>query len=282
MRKLLPFFLLFVLVCACKREQQPQAAPQDALAMVAGEAVTQTDFDNQAKDLDEDFKKFVKSSFGRENFLKYLINEKLLLKAAKDKGLEKNPEYIKEIAEVEQRQQQALKQTKEYTLNRLLMQQLHEDGTLSVTEEEIKNYYKKYSYQIYLLEILLDDPKEAADVTRSIRNAKTRATFENAVKRFSKDPVSKKKNGALPPFIPGEYLPQIEVAAANTPAFQVQGFIKTTRGFHIIMKTAEEKLAYNQATKDRIKQILEKQKLDAYLSSLKDKYGVEVITDENK
>lgn len=282
MNKYLFVLCLCVLICACKQEPEPQLPPQDALALIGTQPITQTDFDNAAQDFDEDFKKFIQSGFGKENFLKYLINEKLLIKAAKDKGLEQSPQYINRITEIEQRQEKALAQAKNYILNQLLMQQLEQDGTLNVSEEEIKNYYKKYPYQISLLEILLDDPKEAADVTRSIRNAKTVATFQDAVRRFSKDPVSKKNNGHLQPFIPGEYLPQIEVAAANTPNYQVQGFIKTARGFHIIMKTGEERLAYNQATKDRIKQILEKQKLDAYLSSLKDKYGVEVIDNATK
>jgi hypothetical protein len=61
----------------------------------------------------------------------------------------------------------------------------------------------------------------------------------------------------------------------------MQGFIKTPFGFHIIMKTQEESLSYNNA-KDRIKSILEKQKTDAYLQALKDKYGAEVIVNENK
>ena len=47
------------------------------------------------------------------------------------------------------------------------------------------------------------------------------------------------------------------------------------------MKTGEERLTYNQA-KERIRQILEKQKMDAYLNSLKSKYRVEVTTDETK
>ncbi len=281
MKKFIFPLLSVFLICACNSDKQEQAvsAEEGVMAMVSGEPITQEYFLKEADNLDEDFKKFIAAPIGRENFLNYLINEKLLIKAAKDSGLEKNPQYIKEIADIEKEQQERLAKAKEYALNRLLMQKLYDEGTISVTEEEMKAYHDKYPYQIYLLEILLDDAKEAADVTRAIRNAKTKQTFQNAVRQFSKDPVSKKNKGELAPFIPGEYLPQIEVAAANTPAYQVQGFIKTPRGFHIIMKTGEEKLTYKKA-KDRIKQILEKQKLDAYLQSLKDKYGVEVINNE--
>lgn len=281
MKKLL-LPILALTLCACNQKQEEQNTPQaPVLAQISGEAITEADFNAQAAELDDSFKKFLQTDIGKENFLNYLINEKLMLKAAKDAGLEQNPDYIKEIQDIETEQKIRLEKAKAYALNRLLLQKLYEDGTIAVSEEEIKAYHKKYPYQIYLLEILLTDPKEAADVTRAIRNSKTKQTFEDAVKKFSKDPVSKKNKGALEPFIPGEYLPQIEVAAANTPTYQVQGFIKTPRGFHIIMKTGEERLTYNQA-KERIRQILEKQKMDAYLNSLKSKYRVEVTTDETK
>ena len=281
MKKLL-LPILALTLCACNQKQEEQNTPQaPVLAQISGEAITEADFNAQAAELDDSFKKFLQTDIGKENFLNYLINEKLMLKAAKDAGLEQNPDYIKEIKDIETEQKTRLEKAKAYALNRLLLQKLYEDGTIAVSEEEIKAYHKKYPYQIYLLEILLTDPKEAADVTRAIRNSKTKQTFEDAVKKFSKDPVSKKNKGALEPFIPGEYLPQIEVAAANTPTYQVQGFIKTPRGFHIIMKTGEERLTYNQAN-ERIRQILEKQKMDAYLNSLKSKYRVEVTTDETK
>ena len=281
MKKLL-LPILALTLCACHKKQEEQNTPHaPVLAQISGEAITEADFNAQAAELDDSFKKFLQTDIGKENFLNYLINEKLMLKAAKDAGLEQNPDYIKEIKDIETEQKTRLEKAKAYALNRLLLQKLYEDGTIAVSEEEIKAYHKKYPYQIYLLEILLTDPKEAADVTRAIRNSKTKQTFEDAVKKFSKDPVSKKNKGALEPFIPGEYLPQIEVAAANTPTYQVQGFIKTPRGFHIIMKTGEERLTYNQA-KERIRQILEKQKMDAYLNSLKSKYRVEVTTDETK
>lgn len=271
-----------LILCACEKTPLNNNTQNgDVLATVAGEPITKTDFETEASSLDDSFQKYLDTDIGRENFLNYLINEKLIIKAAKDGGLEKDPQYIKEIKDIEDQQKRSLAKAKQYALSRLMAQKLHDDGTIAVSEEEIKAYHDKYPYQIYLMEIVLQDAKEAADVTRAIRNSKTKQTFQDAVKRFSKDPVSKQNKGELPPFIPGEYLPQIEVAAANTPAYQVQGFIKTPRGFHIIMKTGEEKLSYNKA-KDRIKEILERQKMDAYLNSLKGKYGVEVTNNESK
>ena len=73
--------------------------------------------------------------------------------------------------------------------------------------------------------------------------------------------------------MPGEFIPEIEVIAANSPSGSVQGFIKTSQGFHIIMKVKEKRLSLKNA-KERIEQILRLQKEDAALNALKNKYEV--------
>lgn len=80
--------------------------------------------------------------------------------------------------------------------------------------------------------------------------------------------------------MPGEYLDNLEVVAANSPIGKVQGFFKTPQGFHIIMKTAEKRLSFEQAA-PRIKQILLAQRLDELLDTLKTQYEV-IIYDKNQ
>ena len=81
-------------------------------------------------------------------------------------------------------------------------------------------------------------------------------------------------------FMPGEFLPEIEVIAANSSVGSVQGFIKTAFGFHIIMKTGEKRLSKEEAA-PRIRAVLEKKRLDKILESLQSKYEV-VIYDKNE
>lgn len=283
MRKLLSICLLTCL-CACAQKQMPTEQPQplqeNALAKVAGYVITQEEFDEKAQQLDPVFQKYITTPIGRQNFLSYLISEKLLEQEARFKNIEQDPEYQQEINTLIKQQEEQLKRAKEFLLKKKLLDELYTQGITYVSEEEIKNYYKKYPYEIKILQIILNDPQEAAQVMNAVKSTKTQNSFKEAVVRFSKDPLAKQNKGALPPFIPGEYLPEIEVPAANSASGQVQGFIQTPLGFHIIMKVGEDKLTYNQA-KERIRTILEKQKLDDYLNSLKDKYGVEV-KDENK
>lgn len=252
----------------------------DTLAVIAGTPLTQTDFDAAAQELDKDFQNFVKTPAGKENFLNFLVNERLLLAAAQA-DIAGAPKFEEEMAVFRKEQEAALKTRRESLLRTMLMEKLRNDGVISVSEDEIKAYHRKYPYQITIAHILMDDPQKAAAVMREIGNVRTQDKFGEYARKFSADPATAKKGGLLPPFIPGEYLPEIEAPAANSPAGQPQGFIKTALGFHIIMKVREESISLKNA-QERIQEILEKQKTDAYLATLKERYGVEVINNEGK
>ncbi|MBQ4493699.1 MAG: peptidylprolyl isomerase [Elusimicrobiaceae bacterium] len=284
MRKIISLYILIICLCACLQKEapneQPNILPQNVLAKVAGYTITQEEFDERAALLDPAFKNYISTPLGKQNFLNYLISERLLQQEALFKNLQEDPEYKKEIENLIKQQEIALKRTKEFLLKKTLMDHIYNEGIIYVSEEEIKAYHKKYPYEIKILQILLNDALEAAQVMNAVKNTKTQNSFKEAVMKFSKDPLVKQNKGALPPFIPGEYLSEIEVPAANSATGQVQGFIQTPLGFHIIMKVGEDRLTYDKA-KERIKTILEKQKLDKYLNSLKEKYGVEV-KNENK
>lgn len=283
MRKLL-FFCLLLSLGACLKQEVPQEQnlplQDNVLVKVAGYNITQEEFDKKAELLDPSFQKYIQTPQGKQNFLNYLISERLLLQDAFFKNLQNDPEYEQEIADIIKLQEENLQRSKEILLRKKLMEELYSQGIIYVSEEEIKAYHKKYPYEIKILQILLNNAQEAAQVMTAVKNTKTQNSFKEAVAKFSKDPLAKQNKGALEPFIPGEYLPEIEVPAANSSVGQVQGFIQTPLGFHIIMKVGEDKLSYDKA-KERIQTILEKQKLDDYLNSLKDKYGVEV-RNENK
>ncbi len=286
MKRILILITLFTLAaCTAKQEIPPQEEQvytnSPVLAYVDNQPITQEDFDKAANNLDPNFKTFVKTKSGRANFLSFLISEKLLLTDAKKRGLDLTQKYQEEIAALEAAQQAALETAKNFALRRNLLESLAKDGTLSVSEDEIKAYYKKYPYEITIRQFIISDPQKAADVMKQMRKISTISRFAEFARQFSDEPLSKKSGGEMAPFIPGEYLPQIEVPAANSKLMEVQGFITTARGNHIIMKVAEKRLSYNDA-KERIKMILENQKLDSYLNSLNKKYNISIVKEETK
>ncbi len=284
MKKILTITLILTCVACSSRQDNNLPGPavynnSPVLAYVDNQPITQRDFDNAANNLDDNFKKFVTTKSGRANFLSFLISEKLLLADAKDRGIDLTPEYQAEIAAMEEGQRAALETAKNFALRRNLLESLAKDGTIGVSEEEIKDYYKKYPYEITIKQFIISDAQKAADVMRQMRNVRSTSKFADFARQFSDEPLSKKSGGDMPPFIPGEYLPQIEVPAANSKLMEVQGFITTAQGHHIIMKVAEKHLTYNEA-KDRIKMIIENHKLDSYLNSLNKKYNISIAKEE--
>lgn len=289
MKKIL-FLTTLITFAACgpKQGNNPQEPlvynNSPVLAYVDNQPITQADFDKAANNLDENFKKFVTTKSGRANFLSFLISEKLLLADAKNRGIDLTPEYQSEITALEEAQKAALETAKNFALRRNLLESLVKDGTLGVSEDEMKEYYKKYPYEITIRQFIISDSQKAAEVMKQMRNVRSTSKFADFAKQFSDEPLSKKSGGEMPPFIPGEYLPQIEVPAANSKLMEVQGFITTAQGNHIIMKIAEKHLTYDEA-KNRIKTIIENQKLDNYLNSLNKKYNISIAkeeTNENK
>ena len=280
--------ILALAACAPKFEEPQQEqhvlTTSPVLAYVDNQPITQEDFDRAADNLEDNFKSFVNTKAGRATFISFLISEKLLLTDALHRKLDQTPEYQQEMRALEEAQKIALENAKNFALRRMLFDSLVQDGTLNVTEDEMKEYYKKYPYEITIRQLIISDPQKAATVMREMRNVRTVARFADYAKQYSEDPVSKKTGGEMQPFIPGEYLPQIEVPAANSKLMEVQGFITTAQGNHIIMKVAETRLTYKDA-KERIKLILENQKLDNYLNSLNKKYNISIAkeeTNENK
>ena len=288
MKKTLFLTLLVFAACAPKQDSTTQEPViynnSPVLAYVNEQPITQKDFDIAANNLDDAFKNFVRTDAGKANFLSFLISEKLLLEDAKTRGIDLMPEYKAEISALEEAHKQALKTAKNFALRKYLLETLAQDGTLNVTEDEIKEYYKKYPYEITIRQLIISDSQKAANVMKEMRNTRAVSRFADFARQYSDEPTLRKSGGEMQPFIPGEYLPQIEVPAATSKLMEVQGFFTTPQGNHIIMKTAETRLNYKDA-KDRIKLILENQKLDNYLNSLNKKYNISIVKEgknENK
>ena len=162
MKKILAMYLILsCAACAPKQENTSQEPlvynNSPVLAYVDNQPITQKDFDNATNNLDDNFKKFVTTKSGRANFLSFLISEKLLLADAKNRGINLTPEYQAEINTLEEAQKAALETAKNFALRRNLLETLAQDGTLGVSEEEIKEYYKKYPYEITIKQFIISD-----------------------------------------------------------------------------------------------------------------------------
>ena len=204
MKKIL-FLTTLITLAACgpKQENTPQEPlvynNSPVLAYVDNQPITQDDFDKAANNLDDSFKAFVKTKSGRANFLSFLISEKLLLLDAKKRRIDLTPEYQAEIAALEEAQKAALETAKNFALRRDLLESLAAEGTLGVSEDEIKEYYKKYPYEITIKQFIISDSQKAADVMKQMRNVRTAAKFADLQGSFQMSLYLKKAVGICTP-----------------------------------------------------------------------------------
>ncbi len=226
-------------------------------------------FEDRVALLPQEDREFAATDVGRRNLLNLMAREKLAALDAKDKGLDRSDVYLTALEDKRRQLAEIYQSFSEDLLIRLWEEQLREQGVTNVTEEEISAYYKKYPYEMTIKQIIIPDAQTADAVYRELKRSKSR--WKELERQYSTAP-RRSKNKEFS-FMPGEFIAELEVIAANSPAGSVQGFVKTSQGFHIIMKTAEKRLSLKDAA-PRIRAILENQKTDAALNALQNKYKV--------
>ena len=265
---------LFAMLCLCLGAcHKPQDDGKNETAARIG-TVTITGADVQAalNLLNETDRKFAQTPLGRQNLLQILTREKLILEDAATQGLAQDKNYQILLAQ----HQAQLNQAQQIYAQDLLTQLWYEKQAkaLEPTEKEIKTYYDKYPYEMTVKQIIVEDAQTADQVLRTLKGSPGR--WRQMARQYNVAPEPLQTIT----FMPGEYLESLEAIAANSPSGKVQGFFKTAQGFHIIMKTNERRLPFKEA-EPRIRQLLQNQKLDELLGTLKTKYEV-VIYDQNK
>lgn len=264
MRILISCILLCSLIGACKQpatDQPPKATPQ-----LTGE-VSQAEVDKHLQFLSKADQQFAATPFGHQNLLQIILREKLIATDAKALGLDQQADYQKALADKRAQLDEIFATAAADLLERQWYDYQTQHGALAVSDEEINAYYKKYPYEMTVKQIILDNAQTADAVLRTLKRAPGK--WKDMSRQYSIAPEALRNST----FMPGEFLPEIEVIAATSAAGSVQGFIKTPQGFHIIMKTGEKRLSKKDA-EPRIRAVLENQKLDEILQQLQTKYEV--------
>ncbi|WP_178337950.1 peptidylprolyl isomerase [Candidatus Avelusimicrobium facis] len=279
MRKLWLLSLFCALAGACTsssgpsfEEPAPSAAPasQEAPAAQVGPVkITRQQLDDRLALLSPEDQEYAKTPSGRKNFLQLLVREKLIALDAKDKELDRSDVYLSDLEDKQQQLKEIYQDYSQQLLVHMWEEYNREKGLTRVSDEEIEAYYKKYPYEMKIRQIIIADAQTADAVWRELKRAKSR--WKELERQYSDAPQESK--GKEISFMPGEFIPELEVIAANSPAGSVQGFVKTAQGFHIIMKTGERRLSLKDAA-PRIRTILENHKTDAALNALQNKYKV--------
>lgn len=165
----------------------------------------------------------------RENIVSFLIDLKIVAKAAEDKKIGDTPDFKQKLA---------------FTRNRLLMDGLLEkEGKAAVTDAALKKVYDEAAKQIsgeqevHARHILLETEDEAKEVEAELKKG---ADFAELAKKKSKDPGAA-DGGDLGFFTKEQMVPEFAAAAFALEPGKISAPVKSQFGWHIIK--VEEKRA---------------------------------------
>ena len=179
----------------------------------------------------------------KDNVLSFLIDMKIVAKAAEDKKVENNEDFKKRLT---------------FTRNRLLMDSLlASEGKAATTDEAMKKVYEDASKQItgeqevHARHILVETEDEAKAVKAELDKG---ADFAELAKKKSKDPGAA-DGGDLGFFTKEQMVPEFSTVAFALEPGKISDPVKSQFGWHIIK--VEEKRARKAPDFEQVKAQIE-------------------------
>lgn len=167
MKRVIPVTVVFlvlgfsILHSGCS--QKPQVQQESILAEFDDQVVTADELDQEISELPEWKQKNYKDQAGREEYLTLMAESRMLLQVAVDKGLDRDPEIVK--------------QTREYK-DQLVVKELVKrevDDQVTVTDADLKQYYEEHKAdyvepeKVVVTEITVKDEEKAKEIMEQIK-----------------------------------------------------------------------------------------------------------------
>jgi peptidyl-prolyl cis-trans isomerase C len=191
------------------------------LAKVNGSEIRQSDVALAEEELGPSLAQMDPST-KKENVLAFLIDMKIVAKAAEDKKIENSEDFKKRLA---------------FTRNRLLMDSLlSNEGKAATTDDAMKKVYEDASKQItgeqevHARHILVETEDEAKAIEAELKKG---ADFAELAKKKSKDPGAS-DGGDLGFFTKDQMVPEFSAVAFTLEPGKISDPVKSQFGWHII------------------------------------------------
>ncbi|MBW3496914.1 peptidylprolyl isomerase [Bacillus sp. FDAARGOS_1420] len=202
-----------------------------------------------------EFEAALKEQAGKP-ILKQIMKEKLILnkyKVSDSEVMDRIKEIKKETGNNFQVYLSRNGVKKEDELNGRLKPQIAFEKAVkkSITEEEIKNYYKP---KIKASHILVKDAQVAKEIKEKLNNGEDFATL---ARQYSEDVDSKEKGGEISESAFIEKTPEFKETTYKLDAGQISEPVKSPSGYHIIKVTEKEELKPFDQEKENIRKELE-------------------------
>jgi peptidyl-prolyl cis-trans isomerase C len=201
----------------------------------------------------------------QENVLSFLIDMKIVSKAAEDKKIENDEDFKKKLA---------------FARNRLLMDNLlAQEGKAATTDDAMKKVYEDASKQItteqevHARHILVPTEEEAKKIEDELKKG---ADFAELAKKESKDPGAS-DGGDLGFFTKEQMVPEFSKVAFALEPGKISDPVKTQFGWHIIKveEKRDRKAPEFAQVKPQIEQYVTRKAQADYVAKLRETAKVE-------
>ncbi|MGY3603221.1 peptidylprolyl isomerase [Bradyrhizobium sp. Leo121] len=212
------------------------------LAKVNGQEIRQSDVAIAEEELGPSLQQMDPAT-RKDNLLAFLIDMKIVAKAAEDKKVDNTDEFKKRLA---------------FTRNRLLMDSLlASEGKAATNDDAMKKVYEEASKQItgeqevHARHILVETEDEAKAIKAELAKG---ADFAELAKKKSKDPGAS-DGGDLGFFTKEQMVPEFSAVAFSLEPGKISDPVKSQFGWHIIK--VEEKRNRTAPPFDQVKSQIE-------------------------
>lgn len=198
------------------------AGPDPVLARVNGNEIHESDLKLAEEELGPSLPAQMDPATKRENIMNYLIDMKVVAKAADDRKLGDSDDFKRHL---------------EFARQRLLMDTLlNVDGKAALTDEAEHKVYEDAVKQVaaepevHARHILVESEDEAKQVVEELKKG---ADFAELAKKKSKDPGAS-DGGDLGFFTKDQMVPEFSAAAFSLEPGKISDPVKSQFGWHVI------------------------------------------------
>jgi peptidyl-prolyl cis-trans isomerase C len=251
---------------ACAQEEK-------VIASIDGKNITEADLKQAESDLDAQFSRLPPDK-RRAAALSALIEIRLLSAKAEASGIDKTPDFQRELAFLRQR-----------ALHSALVQ---EQVASKVTDEAIRARYDKQMAdtppvnEIHARHILVKTKDEADAIIKQLDGG---ADFQKLANEHTADPGGKTTGGDLGYFGPGQMVPEFEKAAfALEVGTYTKQPVQSQFGWHVIKvedKRAQQPPAFDQV-KEQFRSLVLREKYFELVKSLRTAAKIDITDPELK
>lgn len=267
------FLLAFTVLMGCSKDK--------VVAEFRGGKITVKEFEKELNALPPAVKTRYSSPQGKKDFLEQLVQQRLILNKAHEEGIDNDPEII-----------QILESHKRNLIQNKMMQKIS-SKSVDITEEELRKYYDSnmrdftYPERYCLKRISTRDKKIATKILSDLK--KNKIKFEDAVSRYSEDPLSKTRGGELGclqpnqrPDVPQDVFKLKKGALSGVTEYNNYFYIYQVRD--ILPQQTQDYESAKEGIRMRLVNMKRREMYENFIKELKEKANVkiypEVLTEE--